>query len=150
MRTDREKQLQHPLNVSPMGPLSVDQIEHTQRVEQHMQYAGPIPPPEIFKKYGEIIPTAPERILRVFEQDSEHTRQMQKLALTGEINRDKRAQWMAFGIMIVALGVTMVVIILGKNITAGIITSLGTLFLALRVLFIGKKEEPKEPSSDEE
>ena len=145
--------LQHPLSVGPVGPRSLEQIkriERIERIEQHMEFAGPIPSPKVFGKYAEVIPDAPERILRVFEQDSQHTRDMQMTALAGDISRDGRAQWMAFAIMIAALGVTTAVIILGKNITAGIITSLGTLFLSLRVLFVGKKKESNESSPDEE
>lgn len=80
--------------------------------------------------------------MKVFEQDSKHTRDMQKDALSAEIKRDTRAQWMSFIIMLVALAVTAVSIIFGKNIAPGIITGLGTLFVALRVLYIGKKKEP--------
>ena len=103
------------------------------------QFKGPIPPPEIFRKYGEVVHDAPERILKVFEQDSQHTREMQKLALTHDAKRDGRAQWMTFFIMIAALGLTAIAIIFGKNIAPGIITGLATLFLALKVLFSGRK-----------
>ena len=131
---------ENPIHPILVGKKVVERVEH--HMEQHM---GPIPSPEVFKRYGEIVHDAPERILKVFEQDSQHTRDMQKIALTGEVSRDARAQWMAFVIMIAALGVTTAVIILGKNLTAGIITSLGTLFLALRVLFVGKnKKDPRE------
>lgn len=56
----------------------------------HAQYSGPIPPASEFAKYKEVIPDAPERILKVFEQDSEHVRHMNEQALVAEVSRDKR------------------------------------------------------------
>ena len=128
--------------VSPTRALRVRQY-----IEQH---TGPIPSPEVFRKYGEVVPDAPERILRVFEQDSQHRREMQKLSIMREASRDTRAQWMAFVIMIVALGVTAVSVIFGQNVAPGIITGLATLFLALKVLFIGEKKESEDLDTEEE
>lgn len=54
------------------------------------QFAGPIPHPEIFRQYGEVVPDAPERILGVFEKDSQHTRDIQMAALNAEVARDSR------------------------------------------------------------
>lgn len=108
---------------------------------QQLEFKGPIPPPEIFRQYREVIPDAPERILKVFEEDSQHTREMQKAALTAETQRDARAQWMAFIIILAALGVTGVAVVYG-NAVSGILTGIGTLVLALRVLFVKKNSEP--------
>jgi uncharacterized membrane protein len=106
------------------------------------QFSGPIPSPEVFKQYGMVVPDAPERILQVFEKDSEHTREMQKIALQGEIDRDSRGQWMAFIIMIASLGLTAIAIIYQQNI-AGIVTGLATLFMALKVLYGNKNSSSK-------
>jgi len=144
----------HPLVAGPQP--SIERVEHVGRMEHRVEkhhierHEGPIPSPDVFKRYGEVVPDAPERILKVFEQDSQHTREMQKIAITGEVSRDARAQWMAFAIMIAALGVTTYSIIAGKNITAAI-AGLGTLFLTLGVLFGDKKgKKPKEPNPDDE
>ncbi len=108
------------------------------------QFSGPIPPPEVFQQYGHVIPDAPERILKVFELDSQHTRDMQKAALDAETKRDSRAQWMAFGIMLAALGLTALAVVYG-NAASGIITGLATMFLGLRVFFVNKSSNKKEP-----
>lgn len=105
-------------------------------------FAGPIPPPEVFQQYGNVVPDAPERILKVFEADSQHTREMQKAALEAEIKRDSRAQWMAFAVMIAALGLTALAVVYG-SVPAGIVIGLATLFLALRVLFVSKSLKEK-------
>lgn len=111
-----------------------------QVIATSQQFSGPIPPPEVFRQYGQVIQDAPERILKVFELDSQHTREMQADALKAETSRDSRAQWMAFIIMLASLGLTAIAVIYG-NAAAAIITGLATMFLALRVLFVKKNSE---------
>ena len=62
-------------------------------------FSGPIPHPDIFRQYGEIIPNAPERILKVFEDDSSHVRDIQFAALRAECQDNKRAHWMAWSLI---------------------------------------------------
>lgn len=66
---------------SPTLTENIESKSHVQSVVNHTSFTGPIPHPEIFREYGEIIPDAPERILRVFEDDSKHVRDMQINAL---------------------------------------------------------------------
>ena len=120
--------------------LPANSEKKTIRIITGRQFIGPIPPADEFRRYGEVIPDAPERILKIFELDSQHTREMQKIALKAETSRDTRAQWMSFCIMVAALAVMVISIIYG-NTLAGIFTGVATLFLALRVLFIKKKEK---------
>lgn len=120
----------------PNGEVAPE-LTKAQLIAAQESFSGPIPPPEIFRQYGEVIPDAPERILRVFELDSEHTREMQMTALKAETSKDERAQWMAFIIMLSSLGLTALAIRYG-NAPSGVVTGLATLFLALRVLFVKK------------
>ncbi|WP_273483568.1 DUF2335 domain-containing protein [Desulforamulus ruminis] len=137
---------------TPVTPLPQDsQAKQQSRnakltIAAQESFSGPIPPPEVFRRYGEVVSDAPERILRVFELESEHTRNMQRICLEAEIARDKRAQWMAFAVMSAALGVTIFAIRYG-DIPTGIISALATLFFALRVLFI--KKDTNESNNNE-
>lgn len=147
-RNNKDKIIPAPKeNKGPVNALSSGPHRVGRHIEHREEFTGPIPSPEVFRQYGEVVHDAPERILKVFEQDSQHRREMQKLSLISETNRDSRAQWMAFVIMVVALGVTAASVIYGRNVAPGIISGLATLFLALRVLFVGKKKEPKAPDS---
>ncbi|MDR1934574.1 MAG: DUF2335 domain-containing protein, partial [Candidatus Accumulibacter sp.] len=65
---------------------------------QQETFSGPIPHPEILKKYAEIVPDAPERILAVFEKDSEHLRVIEREALRAEVHETRLRNWMAFGL----------------------------------------------------
>lgn len=98
------------------------------------RFAGPLPPPEVFKQYGNVIPDAPERILKVFEEDSKHTRDMQRKALEAETKRDLRAQWMAFLVMFGTLGVLAIAVVSG-NVTNTIVSAMITMLFGLKVLF---------------
>jgi len=99
------------------------------------RFSGPIPPADEFRKYGEVLSDAPERIFAVFEAESKTAREDRSFALRAEVKRDARAQWMSFGIMIAAMAMTTLAIMFGRNIAPAIITGLATLFLALKVLF---------------
>lgn len=50
-------------------------------------YSGPLPHPDILRRYGDIIPTAPERILRMAEKQEDHRHEMEKFVITRESRR---------------------------------------------------------------
>jgi uncharacterized membrane protein len=136
-------------NVEVIPPDKPDKPDKQEAVITAQKFEGPIPHPEILRMYGEVVPDAPERILKVFELDSQHTREMQMTALKAETARDIRAQWMAFIIIIAAIGLTAFAIKYGNSASA-IIASLATLFLALRVLFFKKEKEPTKNETNDQ
>lgn len=64
------------------------------------RFEGPLPHPDIFKRYSETIPDAPERILKQFEEDSTHIRNMQSNALEAQKQDNSRVHWMAWSLII--------------------------------------------------
>lgn len=66
----------------------------------HTKFEGPLPHPDIFRQYGEIIPDAPERILSVFEKDSSHIRDIKTQALAVQKQDNMRVHWMAWSLII--------------------------------------------------
>lgn len=73
--------------------------DRVRQVVQQSKFQGPIPHPDIFKKYGEVVQDAPERILRVFEQDSAHARDIQNSALSAQKEDNRRVHWMAWSLI---------------------------------------------------
>lgn len=78
----------------------------------HVEYRGPVPDPETLRRYGEVIPTAPERILAMAEREQTHRHKLDCAVHAGaeqefqaELKLRSRAQWMAcvLVIMLVAL-----------------------------------------------
>jgi uncharacterized membrane protein len=47
-------------------------------IEERSSYSGPLPPPEDFKAYGDVLPNAPERILNAFEKQLSHRVETEK------------------------------------------------------------------------
>jgi uncharacterized membrane protein len=64
-------------------------------------WQGPIPPPAVLREFGEIVPDAPERILRQWENESEHRRRMEHGALEAHHKRSVQGLWNA---IVFALG----------------------------------------------
>lgn len=87
------------------------------------QFNGPIPHPDIFRKYGDVIPDAPERILRVFEEDSRHVREISKAALDAQREDNKRIHWMAYSLIAGGYAMAAFFTYLDKEVLAGIVLS---------------------------
>lgn len=69
-------------------------------------YSGPLPHPDQLNKFN---PETQKTILQMAQNDQTHVQEMQRKGLEGAIAKDKRGQWMGFGIAI------------GGLITAGIV-----------------------------
>jgi uncharacterized membrane protein len=84
-------------------------------------FNGPIPHPDIFKKYGEVVPDAPERILRVFEEDSKHSREIQAKALEAQKCDNRRVHWMAWSLIAGGYVMSVVFAMMNKDWLSGIV-----------------------------
>ncbi|MDR3089188.1 MAG: DUF2335 domain-containing protein [Desulfobulbaceae bacterium] len=114
---------------------------HKMVVAQMTQHLGPLPHPDIFAQYNQIVPGAAERILAMAEANAEHTRTLEREALSAQIHdnlqnhQEKRAgQWMAFSLVILAFVVAMFALKSGYPIAAGII--FGTTIVAILSAFL--------------
>ncbi|MCX8519350.1 MAG: DUF2335 domain-containing protein [Methylophilaceae bacterium] len=100
-----------------------------QVVSQHASYEGPIPHPDVFRKYGEVVADAPERILAVFEQDSKHARDIQMAALDAQRNDNKRIHWMAWSLVVIGFVLSGLFAAMDKDLlaTALLTTTIGAI-----------------------
>lgn len=62
--------------------------------------------PDVIERYSRLIPDAPNRILTVFELNSEAERSLQLDVLKHQANDSRRRDWMAFGIIVLGLALT--------------------------------------------
>lgn len=101
------------------------------------QSSSPIPPPEEMQKYAEIIPTAPERILKNFEDQVAHRMAIEKMVIPTREAINSRGQWLGFFIAVWGLTVSGFIAYSGHGTAAGVIGggSLATIVLA----FTGSK-----------
>lgn len=116
-------------------------------------YSGPLPSPDYFRQYNEILPGAAERILLMAERQSDHRRLMQQKALDAEVadsvsqrRETRRGQYFAFCLcaFIVLSGLIVNIVV---NPIAGTIVSLSGL-AGLASTFIRTQKPDKEEKAD--
>ena len=116
-------------------------------------FNGPLPHPEIFRKYGEVISDAPERIMRVFEEDSAHLRDLQMGALNAQKADNRRVHWMAYSLIAGGYAMSALFAYWDKEVLAGIVlttTIIGTVTGFLQTQRDAQAEtESKEPPTAE-
>lgn len=98
------------------------------------QYSGQFPHPEHMERYAALYPGAPAMIFEQFEKQSEHRRTVESTYMNGNERRANIGQWLAFGIVIVAIGVGLVSVLIGQAVTGGVIV--GAAFTGGVVLYI--------------
>ncbi|MGX2031913.1 MULTISPECIES: DUF2335 domain-containing protein [Methylocaldum] len=119
-------------------PGTASPAERIQSVVSQQHFSGPIPPPEIFRQYGEIIPDAPERILRVFEDDSKHAREIAFAALNAQKGDNRRAHWMAWSLITIGMCLVAFLAYIDKDILAGVVAGSTLVAIATGFLQAGK------------
>lgn len=129
---------------SPQEDLHVQQ--QSGEIQQEIQvmfaegYSGPIPPPDILKDYSKVLPGAPDRIIKMAENEADHRHEMDRK----EHSERTLGQWFAIILTLAALLVVCYAIKNGETIVASILA--GTTIIALAVVFItGKFEKSQEP-----
>ena len=65
-----DPQLIQSLVKEQMSGILLEEITHT--IERRMEYSGPIPPPEVFRGYEDVLPGSADRILAMTEKQVEH------------------------------------------------------------------------------
>lgn len=86
---------------------TLEQVEL--RAERY--WSGALPRPEDFGRYAEIVPDAPERILKMAEREQEHRINLESQIVPANNAAGARGQWLGAGIsvlaMILAVGVVL-------------------------------------------
>lgn len=108
-----------------------------------VSFHGPLPPPQLLREYGEIIPNGADRIVRMAEAQSAHRIELESIVIKGD---DKRANWglaTGFTIGIVMIVLSFILVLFGHDVAG---TIMGTTDLtALVGLFIyGRRAKAKE------
>ena len=92
-------------------------------------FSGPLPPPEILDKYGQIIPDGADRILRLVEQQQTHRQLLEKAVTESDVRSSDHGLWLGFAIVIVCVIGGFALIAIGKDASglAAILVPLGSL-----------------------
>mgnify|MGYP001565702814 CR=1 FL=1 len=117
--------------------------------EISQSFSGPLPHPDVLRKFNEIVPGAAERIMKMAEEQSAHRKELEKKVIDSDIARSKWGQILGFIIAITGLGISTIIAIYGSAIAGGVI-GVGTLASLVGVFMYGSKTrslERKEKSS---
>ena len=117
-----------------------EQVHQQQTVVHQQHTVQTIFDPDVLKKYKELIPDAPERVLAVFEKNSATERYVMETALNAQREDNKRRDWMAFSIIALGFIVSAIFAYLGKEWLSG-----GTLTAILMYAIFGYLQKDKKP-----
>lgn len=85
----------------------------SQSVEVHQSWQGPLPDPDSLEAFRQIVPDAPERIIKQWELEAAHRREYEMTALNGAIERDRVGQGAAIVFALSALVAGVIALFLG-------------------------------------
>jgi uncharacterized membrane protein len=73
-------------------------VPHTQvqKTVFSAKFEGPLPTPDAFAGYENVLPGAAERILKMAESQADHRRDMERVIINSNIKKEKRGQSFAF------------------------------------------------------
>ena len=112
-------------------------------VVQRSSFSGPLPPPEVLKRFDEVVPGSAERIIKMAEGQFAHRTELEKKVIDSDIARSKLGQILGFIIAIVGLICSVIISIYGNQI-AGAILGVGTLASLVGVFMYGSKVRKEE------
>ncbi len=101
-------------------------------------FSGPLPHPELLRKYEEAFPGAAERIFKIAEKEQEHRIKYDNNRLGGALIQSKRGQWMGFSLCILFGALAFAMAYLGYPALAGVIG--GGTIVSLAIVFVLNKE----------
>ena len=131
--------------VEKMPPEQKEQAMLT--LEMHY---GPIPHPEILKKYDELDPGAAKLIIENGVNESVHRRDMEKRLLEKKINDKKRGQYLGFLIGLVVIVAGTYLIYANHPITGTLLSGTSLLGLVGSFLSSGSNDRNDEKSDESE
>lgn len=109
-------------------------------------YQGPIPPPEMLAAYNEVLPDGAERILKMAEKQSNHRMELEKTAITRQLNQSGRGQIFGFIIAVIAICISAWLAVQGFTVVASVIG--GTTVVSLVGAFVYGKLHQREDLKD--
>lgn len=107
-------------------------------ITRETMHFGPLPSPEMLKEYDAVLPGGAERIFAMAEKEQSARLKYNHGALSGEINLDRRGQWMGFSIAIIILAMAAVFAWKGNTTFAGTLVAIDLIGL-VSVFVLGRR-----------
>ncbi len=110
---------------------------------QEIFFAGPLPHPDILKKFDEVFPGAAEIIIKMANSQATHRQELEKKAINSDICNSRLGLWFGFIIGITGIILGAFIVYMGQVI-AGSVISFGTLASLVGVFVYGSQGRRKE------
>ena len=107
------------------------------------QLSGPIPPPEMLRKYDELLPGSADRIISMAERQSAHRQKLESDVIGSNIFSERLGMILGFIICLIAISGGIYIVIQGKS-AEGIAAIIVPLAALVAVFIYGKSEQKKD------
>ncbi|WP_323862883.1 DUF2335 domain-containing protein [Xenorhabdus szentirmaii] len=111
-------------------------------------FQGPFPPPKLLKEYENTLPGAAERVFALTEKEQNHRHEIDDKVVNGGISKDKRGQWMGFGLALLILCGAFYFANKGEIGFASLLVTLDLVGL-VAVFVLGRYLKPRSDDSDD-
>lgn len=111
------------------------------------RFSGPLPPPEFLAGYKEVLPDAPERILKMAEMEQAHRHDIERSMASTHAKQNGLGQIFGFALALLFGAFSLVLALNGAQTLAGIFGT--TTIIGLAIIFV-LHERPKVPNDEEE
>jgi Predicted membrane protein len=118
MRASKRRRNNPSLPAGPSTPRTQHQVTV---VRQEEMWSGPLPSPQTLSEFQALVPDAPERIFRQWEEETKHRRDYENRALDAFHERTTRGQWAAIVFALAALAVSAFAIGMGHSWVGGVL-----------------------------
>jgi uncharacterized membrane protein len=126
----------------------VDPDKAARLVRVVQQFSGPLPPPEVLRRYDEVQPGLASRIVSMAEKEQTFRHGIVEKQINGVTRSTTRGQYLAFAVVVVMASAAGYVAHLGYPKTAGGIG--GATLVALVSVFLGPRLLDRASDADED
>jgi uncharacterized membrane protein len=106
--------------MAPNSPQRLDRNRNL-RVTAAYSFSGPLPPPELLARYNDVVPNGAERIIKMAENQQTHRHDLERTVVHGNVQSEKRGQWMGLTISVVVLAAGVYLAAIGRQAAGGAI-----------------------------
>jgi uncharacterized membrane protein len=107
------------------------------------RFTGPLPPPEILRKYDELLPGSAERIIAMAERQGAHRQRLESEVVTSNCRNERLGMIFGFVICVTAISAGIYAVKMGKE-GFGIAAIISALAAPMAVFIYGKSRQKKD------
>jgi len=128
-RKNKNLKIQHP-------------AQNSLTITKSQLYAGPLPSPDLLKKFDEIVPGSADRLITQFEEQSKHRRTLEQKVIGNDICLSRIGIIFGFLIGMTAIIGGLLISLQGKELSGGMISGSGIIGL-VSVFVYGSRSKRK-------